>query len=86
MGVGGAILFVVGAFAGRASSKFAPMGIYYTTGSLCNKLTGVSPFANTLVTTAPAGATWSAAIITQTGGKLKLYITSTCHNVAYFIP
>jgi hypothetical protein len=86
LGFGGAILFVAGAFAGKNHSKFAPLGIYYSTGTFCNKLEGCAPLSGTLVTYAPAGATSVAFLVTKLGGKLKVYLTSACHNVSYMIP
>jgi hypothetical protein len=86
LGTGAAILFIAGAFAGKASSKFAPTGIYYTTGAVCNKLDAWAPVPGILVTVAPVGALCAAKIITKACGSVHLYVTSTCHNVTYFIP
>jgi len=84
LGAGAAVLVVAAAFASKA--KFAPVGIYYTTGATCNKLDAIAPVTGTLVTAAPTGATTVASVITQAGGRLKLYITSACHNVTYMVP
>jgi len=86
LGTGAAILFVAGAFAGKASSKFAPMGIYYTAGAVCNKLDGCAPVPGTLVAAAPLGSTCTATIRTKACGSVHLYITSVCRNVTYFVP
>jgi hypothetical protein len=80
---GGAILFIVGAFAGKANSKFASIGIYFGTGGFCNKLDGTAPLGGTLVTAAPFVGACVAKITTKNCGGVNLYITSTCHNVAY---
>jgi len=84
LGAGAAVLVVAAAFASKA--KFAPVGIYYTTGATCTKLDGTAPIAGILVTAAPSVGATVASVVTKAGGNLKLYVTSACHNVTYFIP
>jgi len=87
LGTGAAILFIAGAFAGKATSKFAPTGIYYTAGGVCNKLDACAPVPGILVTTAPGSPATTAKVTTWfSGGTVHLYVTSKCHNVTYFIP
>jgi hypothetical protein len=86
IGVGGVILFFAGTYAGKASSRFFPMGMYYTAAGMCNKLDGCAAIPNIFVTAAPVGATTVAVVITVFGGRQKLFVTSKCKNVTYFNP
>jgi hypothetical protein len=85
LGTGAAILVVAAAFASKA--KFAPVGIYYTTGTTCHPLDNSAPLT-VLTTVAPGSVTnpVTAKIVTANGGQLKLYVTSVCHNVTYILP
>jgi len=84
LGTGAAILVVAAAFASKA--KFAPTGVYYTAGGICNKVIAWPPITIIIGTVAPTPPANPCKITTKGGGSVHLYVTSTCHNVTYFTP
>jgi hypothetical protein len=80
-----AILFAAGALADRASRRFFIDGIYFTSSGTCTEIYPFPPNINRFSTTATGGnqATMSTS---SSGGKAKLYATSTCIDKLYFIP
>jgi hypothetical protein len=82
LGAGAAILVAAAAFAGRASAKFSAAGLYYTVGTVCQKISGTPTGA--IVTNS---GTKQAKITTSTNGTVQvlLFATSTCTDKAFFV-